>query len=317
VDGNGTSHIDVQPQTGTLFVSGGNLVILAAGLAIFFLLLARLRARRSAKQRAPEVARTDRIRADEQLRAQAMLARSTNELRQFASFISHELRQPLASMRIWVELLGTTRKEVPEDRRQKYVKEITEAIRRMTEVLDTQLRFVQDTTSDAVSDEAVDLTELLRVLVASVEGELSRAGAAITVDGLATTQGDARQLRRLFRNLIENALTYRRPDVPLHVTIRGSVDEGDERRAASYQIRVEDNGRGFAPELADEIFRMFRRAETTSTRAGVGLAVCRRIVEHHGGTIRAEGSPGSGATFVISLPMARCETRPALVGSRP
>jgi signal transduction histidine kinase len=242
-------------------------------------------------------------------RAQATVARSSEELRQFASFVSHELRQPLASMQVWLKLLATTYHDALEERGRGYLAEIGEATSRMTSFVEAQLRLVYDSTSEATSDEPVDLASLLDGLVAPMQDELSRIGATITTQDLPAVRGDAHQLRQLFRNLIENALNYRRPDVPLRIAVYGVIDDGDASCAARCELRVEDNGQGFAPEIAEDIFQMFRRASKgRRAGAGVGLAICRRIVEHHGGTIRAEGRPGSGATFVITLPIERCET---------
>ena len=107
------------------------------------------------------------------------------------------------------------------------------------------------------------------------------------------------------------ALVVHDPDAPLVVRISGrSADREDGRYC---EIRVSDNGQGFAERDAEKIFDLFEQLpgrKATSAGSGVGLAICRRIVEHHGGTIRAEGHPGEGATFVIDLPIERCEGRP-------
>ena len=106
----------------------------------------------------------------------------------------------------------------------------------------------------------------------------------------------------MFRNLIENAIKYHRPDVPLVIGIEGRVLPGAAGESVC-EIVVHDNGRGFDTSDADAIFSIFRRLEEeTTTGSGIGLAICRRIVERHGGSIAAEGHPGSGATFRIRLP---------------
>jgi signal transduction histidine kinase len=239
--------------------------------------------------------------------AQETLARSVEDLRQFASFVSHELRQPLASMQIWVKLLGSTYADVLDERGTKYLAEIREAIARMTGLVEAQLRLVHDTTSSGTVDTPVELPLLLEDLLEQLEPQLAQIGGAVQVRELPTVRGDASQLRQLFRNLVENAIKYRRPGEALVVTVRGRAIDGADG-AGACEIVVEDNGQGFAPELQDEIFRMFRRASADpSPGSGVGLAICRRIVERHGGTIRAEGRPGVGARFVIVLPADRCD----------
>jgi signal transduction histidine kinase len=122
----------------------------------------------------------------------------------------------------------------------------------------------------------------------------------VEVEALPAVWADAQQMRQLFKNLIGNALKYRRPDVPLVVTVRLAAPESD---AAYHCIVVEDNGRGFDPADAERVFAVHERLEPHAAEgSGLGLAICRRIVTRHGGTIRAEGRPEGGASFRIRLP---------------
>ena len=118
-------------------------------------------------------------------------------------------------------------------------------------------------------------------------------------------RGDAGQLAQLFRNLLENALKYRRGGVQCEISIRAHPAR-DPAFAGGCEIAVEDNGRGFAPEDAERIFAASERLDVAGPEGqGLGLALCRKIIDRHGGSLRAEGRPGEGATFRIVLPEYR------------
>jgi signal transduction histidine kinase len=241
-------------------------------------------------------------------RAQATLEASNGNLRHFASFVSHELRQPLATMALWAELLETNPDVDLNERGRGYLKQLRAAIDRMTGFLEAQLRLARATYTQPSFDEDVDVAALLRELVADGTLGLRQVGATVEIADLPTIRADSAQLRQLFRNLLENALKYRRPNVPLAIRIDGGIAHRDHGRHC--EIRVADNGQGFAESDAEKIFDLFEQLPGRKVvGSGVGLAICRRIVEHHGGTIRAEGRPGAGATFLIDLPLERCEGR--------
>ncbi len=241
-------------------------------------------------------------------RAQSTLESANSNLRHFASFVSHELRQPLATMALWAELLETNPDAGLNDRGHGYLKQLRAAIDRMTGFLEAQLRLARATYTQPTFDEEVDVSSLVRELVADGTLGLRMAGATVEIADLPTFRADSAQLRQLFRNLFENAVKYRRPDVPLTIRIDGGIAHRDHGRHC--EIRVADNGQGFAESDAEKIFDLFEQLPGRKVvGSGVGLAICRRIVEHHGGTIRAEGKAGSGATFIIDFPLERCEGR--------
>ena len=246
------------------------------------------------------------LRAENALRqrAQATLESANSNLRHFASFVSHELRQPLAAMALWAELLESNPDVGLNDRGQGYLKQIRAAIDRMTSFLAAQLRLARATYTQPTLEADVDVAALIREVVGDRALGLQSAEATVEIGDIPRIPADSGQLRQLFRNLIENAVKYRRPDVPLRIQIDGSIVRSEGARHC--ELRVSDNGQGFAASDAEKVFDLFEQLpgrKSTGTGSGVGLAICRRIVEHHRGTIRAEGRPGAGATFVIDLPL--------------
>ncbi|HME70882.1 MAG TPA: ATP-binding protein [Myxococcota bacterium] len=232
-------------------------------------------------------------------RRTADLARSNEDLKQFASFVAHELRQPLGTMTIWTELLETRSGEALDQKALGYLRQIRGSVRRMSDMITAQLA-LSAISSGALQLEPVDLSKVVTEVVAELALEIEAASACMEVEALPPAWADARQMRQLFKNLIGNALKYRRPDVSLIVAVRVDASESD----AAYQcIVVEDNGRGFDSAAAERVFGVHERLEpNTAEGSGLGLAICRRIVARHGGTISAEGRPGAGATFRIRLP---------------
>jgi signal transduction histidine kinase len=239
-------------------------------------------------------------------RAQATLESANGNLRDFASFVSHELRQPLATMALWTELLDGNPDVGLNERGRGYLKQLRGAIDRMSSFLEAQLRLARVTYTQPTLEEDVVLAALVREVAADNTLAIQLTGASVDVGDVPTVRADSGQLRQLFRNLIENAAKYRRPGIPLHVRVEGSVSSRDGVRHC--EIRFSDNGQGFGEQDAEKIFDLFQQLPgRKAAGSGVGLAICRRIVEHHGGTIRAEGRPGAGATFIIELPLQRCE----------
>jgi signal transduction histidine kinase len=239
-------------------------------------------------------------------RAQATLESANGNLRHFASFVSHELRQPLATMALWAELLQSNPDVGLNERGQGYLKQLRASIDRMTGFLEAQLRLARITYTQPTLEEDVDLTSLAREVVGDGTLGLHAAGATVQIDDLPTVRADSGQFRQLLRNLIENSVKYRRPGMPLLIRIEGRIVQREGARHC--EIRLSDNGQGFAESDAEKIFDLFEQLpgrKSAGAGSGVGLAICRRIVEHHGGTIRAEGRPDAGATFIIDLPLDR------------
>jgi light-regulated signal transduction histidine kinase (bacteriophytochrome) len=164
-----------------------------------------------------------------------------------------------------------------------------------------------------------DLVSVTRDVVSDLEARIEQVHGTVEIGALPHLDADPMQVRQLMQNLIGNALKYKRPDIPPVVKISGIHPIGDRSivplaAAADFcQIVVEDNGIGFEEIYAEKIFTIFQRlhGRTEYEGTGVGLAVCRKIVERHGGSITARSTPGLGSTFTVTLPIRQPKEKPA------
>ncbi len=223
------------------------------------------------------------------------LDRMSKNRRQFESFISHELRQPLGALQIWIELLESFAAQWP-DKPRGYLKKARDEIQRMGHVIETELE-ISKATHGAPPIELVRLGPLVDEVVAEAAPRARAANAQIEEGELPDVIGDPAQIRQLFKNLIDNALESREPTRSLVVRIESATSS----EPGMNEILVRDTGRGLEPGESETIFQPFRQAAPKGS-GGLGLAICRRIVEHHGGSIRAEGTPGEGSVFHVLLP---------------
>jgi light-regulated signal transduction histidine kinase (bacteriophytochrome) len=145
-----------------------------------------------------------------------------------------------------------------------------------------------------------DAEDVLAEAERALDASLREADATLTHDPLPVVMADPTQLAQVFANLISNAVKFRKPDVPLRVHV------GVRRLDGVWEFSVADNGIGIEPEYFDRIFVIFQRLHTKDTYpgTGIGLAIVKRIIDRHGGTIRVESTPGEGTTFVFTLPAA-------------
>ncbi|MDQ4134535.1 MAG: PAS domain S-box protein [Actinomycetota bacterium] len=228
-------------------------------------------------------------------RQQAELARSNRDLEQFASVAAHDLRAPLAPILGFVDLvLNASRSDLhPEDR--EFLLRVRSQVTRMSELIDDLLAY-----SRVGHDEQIEVSVDLEKLVAEVAEGLEQVWpeATITVGELPTLTGDRGQLRQLFQNLLTNGVKFSRPGVPPAVRVDGRHGEGE------CLITVADNGIGIPEEARSRVFEMFQRLHGQETYAGtgIGLAICQRVVERHGGRIWVEGNDDGGTTFHVTLP---------------
>ena len=221
------------------------------------------------------------------------LSQRNEDLRRFASFVSHELRQPVSTLAIWAELLQTRHGATLDEEARGYLNEIRASAKRLGDQIEAQLLAASARPPPA---EPTDLVRVIREVADSLKPALQAADASLEVDALPLLRVEAQQMRQLFTNLLENAVKYRRDGVPLRIAIRHA--SGDP-----VEICVEDNGRGFPPEQAERLFAAGERLAQPGVEGhGLGLAICRRILERHGGSLHAEGRPGQGATFRLRLP---------------
>ena len=261
---------------------------------------------RDAQEGAVVIARDIRARkqAEEELKAAlTRLEQSNRELEDFAYVASHDLQEPLRKIQAFGDLLRSKHASALPDQARDYIERMQSAAKRMQVLINDLLSFSRVTTK-AQPFVHVDLAEIAREVVKDLEARTHETGARIEIGPLPAIDADPLQMRQLLQNLAGNALKFHRPGVPPVVDVHGEIDGGRCR------IVVADNGIGFEEKYADRIFTMFERlhARTTYEGTGIGLAICRKIAERHGGEIRAHGRPGQGATFVVTLPVRHADT---------
>jgi signal transduction histidine kinase len=235
-------------------------------------------------------------------RRAAELARSNNELEMFASIASHDLQEPLRKVRTFNQQLTVTDGDHLSDKGRDYLQRSNAAAERMQKLIEDLLRFSRVATHGRPFAR-VDLAVVTHEVLDDLEAQVDSVGAVVHVGAMPTISADSLQMRQLMQNLISNALKFRRPGVAPELTI-GSRDTGD-----TVSITVKDNGIGFEQQYSGRIFRVFERlnGRTEYPGTGIGLALCRKIAERHGGTVVAESKPGAGATFTVILPKDRAE----------
>ncbi len=237
------------------------------------------------------------------LRHAAELSRSNAELEQFASIASHDLQEPLRKVQTFAAQLTATEGDRLSEQGQDFLRRMSDAAGRMRALIDDLLMFSRVSTK-ARPFTAVDLDETVGVVLADLEVAMEESGAQLSIDPLPTIEAEPLQMRQLLQNLLGNALKFRRDGVTPEITVRATVADGIA------ELTVADNGLGFDAQFATRIFRAFERLHGTSAYpgTGIGLALCRKIVERHHGTITADGREGEGATFTIRLPLQQPAT---------
>jgi PAS domain S-box-containing protein len=232
----------------------------------------------------------------------ARLQRSNSELEEFASVASHDLQEPLRKIQSFGDQLYSRYAAVLGVQGREDLGRIQAAASRMRRLIDDLLSFAR-ITSNAKAFRPVDLEQVAREVVADLEGRIEQTGARVDVGNLPVIDAEPTQMRQLFQNLIGNGLKFHRADLPPVVTVRAEPPS-PASATPSCRIIVEDNGIGFDEKHRDRIFKLFERLHGRSEYegTGMGLAICRKIVEWHGGSITAYSAPGQGATFVVSMP---------------
>ncbi len=226
------------------------------------------------------------------------------ELQQFAYVASHDLREPLRKIRTFGDLLLTDMEDALPEQAVFYVDRMRSAAQRMDTLLNDLLAFSRLATH-AAPHSRVDLNTLIHSVLEDYELMIGEVQAKVDVIASGIIEADAWQLKQLISNLLDNALKFRRDGVTPRIRIVAEVVE-DYVDAPQCRITVEDNGIGFDVKYAERIFSPFERLHGRSQfeGTGMGLAMCRRIVQRHRGEIIAEGRPGDGSRFVVTLPVA-------------
>jgi signal transduction histidine kinase len=247
----------------------------------------------------------ERRRAEEQVRLFAdELQRSNRELEQFAAVASHDLQEPLRKIQAFGDRLRLRYRDQLGEQGQDYIDRLQASAKRMRKLIDDLLEYSRVTTK-AQPFAPVNLTEIVQEVADDLEARLHQTGGRVEIGELPVVEASPLQMRQLFQNLISNALKFRRPDEPPLVRIMAAnPPEGSDGHGLQCQIIVEDNGIGFEPEYGERIFELFQRLHGREDYegTGIGLAICRKIVDRHNGHIVAHSSPGSGTRFVVTLP---------------
>lgn len=233
-------------------------------------------------------------------KALADLARSNTELEQFAYVASHDLRQPLRMVSSYLGLIGKRLGPALEDETKEFLSYAIDGARRMDRLILDLLDYSRTGRDDAPF-KPLPLAEAVAEVLLNLEVAIREVDGVVTIEGeLPTVAGNRGELLRLFQNLIGNAVKYRSPERPPQVVVGARPDGRD------WLLWVRDNGIGIAAADYERAFRLFQRvvANDAYEGTGIGLAVCRKIVEHHGGRIWIESTPGDGSTFFFTLPRA-------------
>jgi PAS domain S-box-containing protein len=229
---------------------------------------------------------------------QDKLTESNAALEQFAYIASHDLQEPLRTVSTFAELLARRYGPQLDGDGNNFLDLISNGAKRMTTLVRDLLTYARVRTEiDRPSSYSLD--QDVETAISQLKGAIEESGAAVTHDPLPEVRADQGQMVRLFQNLIGNAVKYRRRDA------RCVVHVSSEQLGSEWIIRVRDNGIGFDPKYANDIFMPFRRLHTRDEYegTGVGLAICRRIVENHGGRIWADSVAGQGTTFSFTVPV--------------
>jgi two-component system sensor kinase FixL len=254
---------------------------------------------------------TERKVTEEKMRDFAgRLERSNRELQDFAYVASHDLQEPLRKVAVFSDRLKVKFGGALGEEGIDYVVRMQKATARMQTLITDLLSFSR-VTSKSQPFVPVDLNEIVAEVLNDLETRIEQVGGKVEVGALLTLDAEPVQMRQLFQNLIGNALKFSRPDEKPLVKITASVFQDILHREIDgtprdlLRLAVSDNGIGFDQKYVEKIFQVFQRLHGREAYegTGMGLAITRKIVEHHGGEITAQSKPGEGATFIVTLPM--------------
>ena len=249
---------------------------------------------------------TERKRAEEALKTYSLqLERSNKELQDFASIASHDLQEPLRKVQGFGDRLKVKYAPSLSDEGREWIERMQNAAARMQVMLNDLLEYSRVTTK-AQPFAFLDLNEVAAGVISDLEVRMDETQGQVEISSLPTLEADPLQMRRLFQNLVSNGLKFHEPGTAPRVRISAEHLQTPKRTEGEWvQIFVEDNGIGFEEKYLDLIFQPFQRLHGRSEYHGngIGLAICRKIVERHGGALTAKSAPGKGARFVVTLPV--------------
>jgi light-regulated signal transduction histidine kinase (bacteriophytochrome) len=242
---------------------------------------------------------TARMKAEESVRQSAEeLKRSNRDLEQFAYIAGHDLQEPLRMVTGLMGLLRDGYKGKQLDAKaDQYIDFAVDGAHRMSMMIKDLLEYSR-TGTKGLKLAPADIADIVSAVQANLRRIIEETKAVITHDPLPTVTADASQMMQVFQNLIENAIKFRKPDRPCQVHVGAAKKDGQ------WMFSVRDNGIGIDPKQADRVFLLFQRLHTRDKYpgSGIGLAICKKIVERHGGRIWVESAMGGGSTFFFTIP---------------
>ena len=231
------------------------------------------------------------------------LVASNEELEKFAYVASHDLQEPLRKIQTYCEFLETKCSDGLNDEGQKYISRMGSASQRMQTLILDLLDYSRVSPNKSSCTE-FDFAELIELILSDLEISIQETNGFIEVNNIPTfLLGNKTQIKQLFQNLIGNALKFHKPNVSPIIKIYGKSTSNNDY----VEICVEDNGIGIEKEYGDKIFEVFQRLHGRSLYdgTGIGLAICRKIVEQHQGTLTLESNVGRGSIFTVKLPISK------------
>ena len=257
-------------------------------------------------------AMTRRKNIEGELKAYAQrLQKSNRELQDFAHIASHDLQEPLRKITAFGDRLKARHSDVLGEQGSDYLERMQNAAGHMQHLIEGLLAFSRVTTK-ANPLEAVDLATVAQGVLSDLEMRINDTGGHVEIGRLPTVSADPVQMRQLFQNLISNALKFHKKDQTPVVKVSTTLLNGNGENPTDekyYQIAFEDNGIGFDEQYTERIFGVFQRLHGRKEYegSGIGLSICKKIAERHGGNISAKSTPGEGATFIVTLPVKQEE----------
>jgi PAS domain S-box-containing protein len=234
------------------------------------------------------------------------LQRSNDDLQQFAHVASHDLKEPVRKVKTFTSRLEQHLNGVLDETSSRYIEKIHSATNRMFSMIDGVLTY-STINASTQAPEKVDLNEVMKNIEADFEVIIQKTEATLTYGELPTIEGAPVLLYQLFYNLVNNAIKFAKADIAPEIIITSEMISDGHRKTV--KLNLSDNGIGFEEEQSKSIFETFTRLNSKDKYegTGLGLALCKKIVERHCGSISASGVPGVGATFTILLPIQQNE----------
>ena len=247
--------------------------------------------------------------AEELERVNSQLARSNEELESFAYVASHDLKEPLRHIEAFAGLLANSIRALGDERLGSMISGIEASSRRLRNLINDLAEFSRlGRLAQPVAPAA--LGEIVQDVMLDLRPRIAEAAAELSCEALPTVQCDRNQMRQVVQNLLSNALKYRQPGRPCRIRIFSEPAEpeghgGDPGAVAQVRVCVRDNGIGFDPKYGEQVFEPFQRLHGPDEYegSGIGLAICRKIIQRHGGKVGVDTTPGIGSTFWFSLPV--------------